>query len=478
MIHTGCLPAFVSHQDHFQAHKAGCTIVLCRKVKEAKDTHGTEDCIAVADARRDAGEAYFHNGCYADAERCFLKVIPVYRATYGAAHLKIARLHSRLGQVYSAQEREEEALQEHAESMMIVSILGDASLPQAVKELVSCRLRFCQVLDNQGLHGQALACLQESQRILRDNGMREDHLMAGTLSAMANAYFHLEDYSEAINKHKMALHILRLEDNSGPGGKDTQYDVATELMNLGMAYQSEGMLDEAGSSLSESLELLRRIRGSNHPAVAATLQSIGHLHYQQGKHGTAAEMLLKSIKIYRRALGNDSQEVGLCLSHLAAIEKSRGSLDKSLQMNKDALRIKRLQKGRRGDIGLANALHNVGLDHVEIGMLEEGLENFREALSVTRAVHGNEHLEVARALRDVAVVLERMDDTDQALAMSREAIEIYMRVRDQEGVDDVRDMQRRLLQRPSRRASRDHDGGWGAFDFEEDMGGGRGCRIA
>lgn len=465
------------HQDHFSAHKAGCTIVLCRKVKEAKDTHGTEDCIAVADARRDAGDAYFHNGCYADAERCFLKVIPIYKATYGAAHVKIAGLHDRLGQLYSAQDRVEEALEEHAQSMMIVGILGDASLPQAVKALVNCQLRFCQVLDDQGLHGQALTCLQESQRTLRDNGMQEDHIMAGTLSAMANVYFHLEDYTKAISKHKMALHILRLEENSGPDGKNTQHDVATELMNLGMAYQNEGMLAEAGSSLSESLRLLRRIRGHNHPAVAAALQNIGHLHLQQGNHATAAEMLFKSMKTFRRALGNNSQEVGQCLQCLAVIEKSRGNLDESLQMNKDALLIKRLQKSRRGDIELANALHNVGLDHVESGMLEEGLENFREALSVTRTAHGDMHPEVAKALRDAAVVLEMMDDTDQALAMSEEAIEIYTRVRDQEGLDGMRDFQKSLLERPSRRASRDHEGEWRASDFEEDLGGGRGCTI-
>ncbi len=88
-------------------------------------------------------------------------------------------------------------------------------------------------------------------------------------------------------------------------GEDDQVDLASNLNNLGLILAEGGHADEAAPLLDESIEIVERLRGANHPYVAFGLNSRVEVSLQRGDTAQAVADLRRAVAIGEVALGPD-----------------------------------------------------------------------------------------------------------------------------------------------------------------------------
>ena len=198
------------------------------------------------------------------------RALEVFRAAYGPRHDNTARLRSRLGEIYEAQGRFEEA---EAEYLAVLAARPERS----------------------ALRGLALADLGR---------------LVGVRGDLAAAETALKD----------AVGLLQ------PAGPALAIDLAEALDSYGSVLRELGRFDEALGALREALAIRQRELGGSHPDVALTLVGLAGVLHLQGHLGSAEPLYRRAIGIQERALGPAHPEVGETLYNLAHLEQALGDI--------------------------------------------------------------------------------------------------------------------------------------------------------
>jgi eukaryotic-like serine/threonine-protein kinase len=165
---------------------------------------------------------------------------------------------------------------------------------------------------------------------------------------------------------------------------DEQPEVRAQLLeSIGLAYRSQGLSERAVPLLEQALAIRRQARPVNPNQVASALANLAQALSDAGDL-TSAEVYLKQA---------------LSLTQGAAQPATRQTADILMQLGALAL-------GGRSQPDRAAAY-------------------FREALGIYRSVFGDEHLEVANALNELANVAIWKDDYVQAEKYQRDALAVF-----------------------------------------------------
>jgi tetratricopeptide (TPR) repeat protein len=124
---------------------------------------------------------------------------------------------------------------------------------------------------------------------------------------------------------------------------DAHEELLAEIFNKHgtAAYQAGDPLAAIGS-FEQSLDLLQRRLGKNHPDVAAALNNLALLYYSRGDYGRAEPLYQRSLKIDEQTLGDDHPGVATDLNNLALLYKKQGNLEAAEPLLKRALDIKEM----------------------------------------------------------------------------------------------------------------------------------------
>lgn len=139
---------------------------------------------------------------------------------------------------------------------------------------------------------------------------------------------------------------------------DTQEELLAETLNKhGTAAYQAGDSALAIQSFEQSLELLQRRLGKNHPDVAAALNNLALLYYSRGDYERAEPLYRRSLAIDEQTLGDDHPGVATDLNNLALLYKKQGNLEAAEPLLKRALEIKE-KNFDPGHPSLATGLRN------------------------------------------------------------------------------------------------------------------------
>ncbi len=139
------------------------------------------------------------------------------------------------------------------------------------------------------------------------------------------------DYTAATEQFEQAADTL-------PPGND---EALAEVLNKhGTAAYQAGEHVLAIASFEQSLDLLQRHLGKNHPDVAAALNNLALLHYSRGQYEAAEPLYQRSLAIDEQTLGSDHPGVATDLNNLALLYKKTGNLEAAEPLLKRSLEIK------------------------------------------------------------------------------------------------------------------------------------------
>lgn len=241
---------------------------LYRRSAEAHAEAFGSEHPATAAVRANLASTIALRGDAARAAELLERSVAVIGAAYGPRHDDAATLRNRLGEIYEALGRPEEA---EAEYLAALASWPEPSLSR----------------------GLALADLG------RLAGIRAD--FSGAEAALAEA--------------------VRLIEHAGDS---VAVDLAEALDSYGSVLREMGRLDEAEPLLARALAIRDREMGASHPDVALSLVGLAGVLHLRGDLARARPLYRRALEIQERTLGPDHPEVGETLYNLAHLRLALG----------------------------------------------------------------------------------------------------------------------------------------------------------
>jgi tetratricopeptide (TPR) repeat protein len=259
------------------------------------------------------------------------------------------------------------------------------------------------------------------------NRANREALLGERVSEFMVGLFQLADPGEARGNTVTAREILDEGAREIRGGLADEPQVQASLMlAMGRVYLGLGLPEAATGLLQSSLAIRRRVAGDLSPDVSESLEFLADADLQSGRYDEATEGYLQALDLRRQLSGDSANSVADVLSSLSLSTWRSGDLPTALDYGEQAAAIYRAN----GDdpVSLADALTNTGGVLFVTGDYEGAEALVREALRLTRGVHGSEHRAVARLLNNLALLLTFQRRFDEAEPLAREALSTLRRL--------------------------------------------------
>lgn len=313
----------------------------------------------------------------------------------------LARLHAGLGDHLAARAIFERV---HGLHRRYPELMGAGPLQPALDDLTMSD-SFLQL--GNGERGAALA--RSALRTARDVLPPGEPFLVGFLATHARASRLQRDYAAArASLAEAAQVVLRAFGTSDPVLASLWSDEAALHIAQGKPRQATQLYERAA-------DLLRAVRGEDHPDHASARHQLG-MHLQGlGEFTRAEEELRRYLDATRRTEGDDHPRVALALQALSDFYRNRGDLVRAEESCRDALDL--VLRSEHPLDGLhAAQLHNLALLRRLRGHLDESGGLFRQAVEIDKGAGadvGAAHLD---SQRELALVEAAQGKTAEAVA--------------------------------------------------------------
>jgi tetratricopeptide (TPR) repeat protein len=190
--------------------------------------------------------------------------------------------------------------------------------------------------------------------------------------------------------------------------------IAKALICMGNVHSNCGRLSMAMELFKGGLEIQRNIHGSKHVDVAATLNAIGSVYEKTGRHEKGMQCYKKARQIYKKQLGDDHVDYAISLNNIGQIYHHVGKYQKAMDSYQEALQIMEQVLGKCHR-NCAATMFNIGLVHVQCCQYDKAMYIFKETMQLQRRALGDGHVDVALTLEAIGGIYERSLRIDRAL---------------------------------------------------------------
>lgn len=194
---------------------------------------------------------------------------------------------------------------------------------------------------------------------------------------------------------------------------------------IGQIYHRLTRFEEAEQHLRIALTERRRLFGDDHEA-AVTLTDLAWALLEQGDFDGAERTFEESLAVMRKVHGNEHPEVAILYACLAGAKNVKHEWAAAESLARDSLaRLERLLGPEHENIAFAQATlaHSLCAQ----GETEEAEQLYRRALSMQRRLLGDHHLQIVFTLANFARCLDSQGRTPEAAALREEAAAIRQR---------------------------------------------------
>jgi tetratricopeptide (TPR) repeat protein len=228
--------------------------------------------------------------------------------------------------------------------------------------------------------------------------------MIAAYSGAANCYYYQRNYDKALEFYNLTLAIdRRVNDPTG---------IATRLQSIGNVHRLRGDYASALESYMSSLLVAEQSPPS--ATVATTLGGIGLVRALQGDNAQAIEYFDKSLARFQR----DGDQVGMArmLSLIGNARYVQGEYDLALETYEKS---RELYEKREDHLNRAHILLGIGAVHVAQRNYTLALKSFHEALTFYTTL--GRKADMADALSRLAAAYREQGDNAKALEFAQSA---------------------------------------------------------
>jgi len=211
---------------------------------------------------------------------------------------------------------------------------------------------------NLGLEQAAVDLLSKALAVREEQLGANHELVADSLNRLGNI---LRVFGRFDQAEPLLLRALEWRQANG----EVDHDLADSWNNVGLMQNDLGWAERAEASLRRSIDLHRRVGGSEAIQAAAPLHNLALALRAQGRFEQARQAAVESLSIKQ---GNDwsLSSLAVTLAVLANIERQLGNLDAALAASAESLALREQVFGRdnarisSGLVTHARILHELG----------------------------------------------------------------------------------------------------------------------
>ena len=179
---------------------------------------------------------------------------------------------------------------------------------------------------------------------------------------LANALRAHGQHAEAAALHRETLEVLKRV-----LGKEHP-DTLKTAMNLANALSNQGQHAEAGAMLCETIELQKRVLGKEHPTTLTMTMNLANALYNQGQHAAAAAMYRETLEVQKRVLGKDHPTTLTMTTNLANALYNQGQHAAAGAMYRETLEVQKRVLGEKHPDTLKTETHL----HIQYTLISDG----------------------------------------------------------------------------------------------------------
>jgi len=227
--------------------------------------------------------------------------------------------------------------------------------------------------------------------------------------------YEASQYTQAAVTAKMAYTLAK----NTWGAEDI--NTADSMLKLGIINETLGNLTQAKEYMLSSLAVLETQLDPLHEDVAIVLTNLANVYFEEKQADKSEELHKRALKIRRISFGNNHPTVAQSVYNLAVLYDELTEYDAAKRMYKEALSIWNQAYGTDHPY-IANALNNLANVYMFQGDYDTAIELHQDSLSARRNIYGNQHPEVARSLINLGAVYLKKQDYEHAKPLYEEAV--------------------------------------------------------
>ena len=170
----------------------------------------------------------------------------------------------------------------------------------------------------------------------------------------------------------------------------------------------------------EQLRIEKRYLGCNHPDLASVLFSIGQVYENNDRLIEATKYLTDALCLLNQ-YQRKGQVYALIVFHLGLVNY-RQSLYKGTMEYFDLAIIEYKTAHGKFHSAVAEILLKIGSLQLDIGKLQDAMDNFLQALVIIRMAYGNDHSKVAECLYGIGLIHEARTEYSESLNVMSQAL--------------------------------------------------------
>jgi eukaryotic-like serine/threonine-protein kinase len=206
------------------------------------------------------------------------------------------------------------------------------------------------------------------------------------------------------------------------GELDAHPEVQAELLlTVGDVYAALGNYARAEELLTQAMTLAEPLEAEQPVLAARVYRSRGRLLAQGNELDLPESLMRRALAQFRETRPSDSQQVATTLFHLAELLRRRGRAKEALAASQEALRLRR--DSASDTLEVASSLNQVTMIERSLGTAKRAAERLRESLELMTARLPESHPRIAETKADLAMVLHRRGQLEQAVPLYESAAE-------------------------------------------------------
>ena len=200
-------------------------------------------------------------------------------------------------------------------------------------------------------------------------------------------------------------------------------DVAAVLHNLAAIYHAQGKYSEAEPLYKRSLAIREKILGADHSDVGQTVNSLGGLYQAQDKYTQAEPLFKRALMIHEKALGAEHPDVATDLNNLALLYKYQKKYSEAEPLYKQSLTIRKKTLGmNHPDVALS--ISNLGALYYAQKEYAQAEPLYEQSLEIRDNILGADHPDLAESLNNLAVLYRVQGHYSKADPLYQRALKI------------------------------------------------------
>ena len=251
---------------------------------------------------------------------------------------------------------------------------------------------------------------------------------ANRLFEQAAALYQQGKFREAIAPQQQSLAIL--EKVLGPDHPFT----ANSLNGLAVIYSAIGQSDKALPILQRVLLINEKVHGSDNADTASSIHNLAMSYQNQGQYDKSLQMYQRALTIREKILGENNKDTANSINGLAVLYQNQGKYDEAFPLYQRALAIREKVLGPEHP-DTARSLNDLAVFYKNQGQFDQALPLYMRALAIREKVLGHDHTDTAQSLNDLAGLYKTLGQNDQALPLYQRALAIREKVPDADNTD-------------------------------------------